>query len=83
MNYAVTSLWLFLAYAGWAIALGGLSALQHYVNDSGSNGGWAIPANYPLLRAGTSKPFYLQVASWVCLRLFATVYCGGADGRAG
>lgn len=52
MNYAVTSIWLFLAFAGWAIALGGLSALQRYVNGSGSNGGWAIPANYPLLRAG-------------------------------
>ena len=39
LNYCSFAIWLFLAYAGWAIALGSLSALQHYENNSGLSDG--------------------------------------------
>jgi hypothetical protein len=46
----VSATWLFLAFAGFAIALGGLSAFQHYLNDDkGNNDEWALPSNYPVL----------------------------------
>ena len=39
LNYFFFAFWLFMAYAGWAIALGSLSALQHYENHSGLSDG--------------------------------------------
>lgn len=40
VNYLFFCFWLFIAFAGWAITLGSLSALQHYENKSGlSDGG--------------------------------------------
>ena len=38
-NYSYFSFWLFIAFAGWAISLGSLSALQHYENRSGLSDG--------------------------------------------
>ena len=39
LNYFFFVFWLFLAYAGFSIALGSLSALQHYENHSGLSDG--------------------------------------------
>ncbi|KAK9918602.1 hypothetical protein WJX75_005254 [Coccomyxa subellipsoidea] len=55
VNYAIYSFWIFISFAGWAIALGSMSALQHYENKTGiSDGpnGWAIKANFPNLNSG-------------------------------
>ncbi|KAK9818290.1 hypothetical protein WJX72_010161 [[Myrmecia] bisecta] len=51
-NYALSVLWLFLAWAGWAIALGGLAATQHIENKQGLSYDWTINANYPKLQSG-------------------------------
>eukprot|EP00891_Asterochloris_glomerata_P001746 jgi/Astpho2/1746/fgenesh1_pg.00032_%23_73_t len=64
-NYAITVIWLVLAWCGWAIIVAGLSSLQNYTNRSHSSNqpnsrtppnnadpqdsGWALIANYPYL----------------------------------
>ncbi|BDA49382.1 hypothetical protein COCOBI_13-4940 [Coccomyxa sp. Obi] len=55
VNYAIFSFWIFISFAGWAIAMSSMSALQHYENKTGiSDGanGWAIKANFPNLNSG-------------------------------
>lgn len=39
INYSIFSLWLFLAFVGFAIAMSSLSALQHYENKTGISDG--------------------------------------------
>lgn len=39
INYTIFSIWLFLAFSGFAIAMSSLSALQHYENETGISDG--------------------------------------------
>jgi len=39
--------WLFVAFAGFAIALAGVAALQHKVNRDHNTHSWSVRANYP------------------------------------
>jgi hypothetical protein len=39
VNYSIFSLWLFLSFAGFAIFMSSLSALQHYENETGISDG--------------------------------------------
>jgi hypothetical protein len=39
VNYTIFSIWLFMAFAGFAIFLSSLSALQHYENETGISDG--------------------------------------------
>lgn len=74
--HVLTGFWLVISYAGWAISLAGLAALQNYVNSSGNNAGpngWSIPANYPSLSAGVQGHHIRATA--LCDRIFGCGWC--------
>ncbi|KAK9818221.1 hypothetical protein WJX72_009016 [[Myrmecia] bisecta] len=52
VNYGLSIFWIFIAWSGFGIALGGLAASQKIENSRGLSYDWTIPANYPKLQSG-------------------------------
>ena len=49
LQLVFTAVWLFLAFSGWVLLMGGLSGFQKDINKHKNTDLWAIPANYPYL----------------------------------
>ena len=49
LQLVFTAVWLFLAFAGWVLLMGGLSGFQKDINKHKNTDLWSIPANYPYL----------------------------------